>query len=279
MNVEPLNLDYIINTLGEILMTNENKQYYSKRLEMGMIILELFDRDHQHRGLSEISRLTGINKTSTYRLVNTLVQMGYLRKSIHNKSLRLGPRAFVLGHHFFHGLDILQSVKQIIDKTFLEHKISIDSAILHGHTLISLYRREMPNLIYFRLPLIMEELYARAMGKAILTKLDPAELSNILEEIQIKKLTPNTLPDKEEILKDIELTRIRGYSINNEEYVEGLICIGAPLMNFREKTVVGAVSLDFPTAEYSLDSIMRNFPGVLTKLASELSETVTSVDI
>jgi IclR family pca regulon transcriptional regulator len=125
----------------------------------------------------------------------------------------------------------------------------------------------------------MDELYARAMGKAILAKLDPADLTNILAEIQIKKLTPGTLLDKEDILKDLELTRNRGYSINNEEYVEGLICIGAPLMNFREKTVVGAVSLDFPTSEYSLDTIIRSFPGVLTKLASELSETVTSVDI
>ena len=260
-------------------MTDNNKQYYSKTLEKGLIILDLFDRDHQHRGLSEISRLTGINKTSTYRLVNTLVQMGYLRKSINNKSLRLGPRAFVLGHHFFHGFDILQSVKPLIDRTFFEQKISIDSALLHGHSLISLYRREMPNLIYFRLPVIMDELHARAMGKAILANLGPAELSDILEEIQINKLTPKTLLDKDEILKDIELTRIRGYAINNEEYVEGLICIGAPLMNFREKTIVGAVSLDFPTSEYSLDSIMRNFPGVLTKLASELSETVTSIDI
>jgi DNA-binding IclR family transcriptional regulator len=260
-------------------MTIGTKQYYSKTLEKGMIILGLFDRDHQHRGLSEISRLTGINKTSTYRLVNTLVQMGYLRKSVNNKSLRLGPRAFVLGHHFFHGFDIFQSVKPFIDKTFFEQKVSIDSALLHGRTLISLYRREMPNLIYFRLPVIMEELYARAMGKAILANLDPAEVSKILDEIQLRKLTPNSLVDKEEIIKDIELTRIRGYSINNEEYVEGLICIGAPLINFREKTVVGAVSLDFPTAEYSLDSIMRSYPGVLTKLASELSETVTSIDI
>ena len=125
----------------------------------------------------------------------------------------------------------------------------------------------------------MDDLHARAMGKAILASLDRNELSNILEQIQPKKLTPNTLLDKNEILKDVELTRNRGYSINNEEYVEGLICIGAPLMNYREQTVVGAVSLDFSTSEYSLDSIMRNFPGVLTKLASELSETVTSVDI
>lgn len=260
-------------------MTDKNTQYYSKTLEKGLIILDLFDRDHQRRGLSEISRLTGINKTSTYRLVNTLVQMGYLRKSINDKSLRLGPRAFVLGHHFFHGFDILQSVKPIIDKTFFEQKISIDSALLHGHSLISLYRREMQNLIYFRLPVIMDELYARAMGKAVLAKLDPAEVSNILEKIQIKKLTPNTLIDKEEIRKDIELTRTRGYSINNEEYVEGLICIGAPLMNYRKQSIVGAVSLDFPTSEYTLDSIIKNYLGVLTKLANELSETVTSVDI
>ncbi|HEA66520.1 MAG TPA: hypothetical protein ENI07_06840 [Desulfobacterales bacterium] len=40
----------------------------------------------------------------------------------------------------------------------------------------------------------------------------------------------------------------RGYSINNEKYIAGLFCIGAPLMNFREKTIVGAVSLDFPTS-------------------------------
>ncbi|MBW2178079.1 MAG: IclR family transcriptional regulator C-terminal domain-containing protein, partial [Deltaproteobacteria bacterium] len=95
----------------------------------------------------------------------------------------------------------------------------------------------------------------------------------------ITKLTPNTLPSKQKIRKDIELTRNRGYSINNEEYVEGLICIGAPVTNYREKTIVGAVSLDFPTSEYSLDMIRKNYPGVLTKLASEVSEAVTSADI
>jgi hypothetical protein len=47
------------------LMATKNYQYFSKTLEKGMIILDLFDRDHQHRGLSEIARLTGINKTST----------------------------------------------------------------------------------------------------------------------------------------------------------------------------------------------------------------------
>ena len=259
-------------------MSSRNDQYFSKTLEKGLIVLNLFDRDHPSRTLSEISRVTGINKTSTFRLVNTLVQLGYLRKNKSNKLLSLGPGAFVLGHHFLHGFDPLQSLKPIIDKNFLEHKISIDSALLYGYRLISLYRREMPNLIHFRLPLVMDELSARALGKAVLANLKPTELSDFLSRAKPKKLTPFTLVDKKEILRDIELTRNRGYSINNQEYLEGLVCIGAPLINYNKNRVIGAVSLDFPSSEYTLDDIQRNFVSILTKLASEGSDIITTID-
>ncbi|MGY8799519.1 MAG: helix-turn-helix domain-containing protein [Longimicrobiales bacterium] len=45
--------------------------------------------------MSEIARRTGINKTSTFRFVNTLVRLGYLRKSEEKNLLRLGPRAWI----------------------------------------------------------------------------------------------------------------------------------------------------------------------------------------
>jgi IclR family pca regulon transcriptional regulator len=153
-------------------MPVDNDKYFSKTIEKGLFILSLFDRDHSKRSLTEISQITGINKTSVYRFVNTLVALGYLRKNSSNRLIRLGPRAFVLGQNFFHGFDLLQGVKPIIDKTSIQHNVSIDSALLHRHSLISLYRRELPNLIYFRLPLLMEDLHARALGKAILANLE-----------------------------------------------------------------------------------------------------------
>ena len=256
-------------------MANDTDQYFSTTFEKGLIILSLFDRDHTSRRLSEISKITGINKTSVYRLVNTLVKLGYLRKSENNNLLHLGPKSFVLGHNFFHGFDILQSVKPIIDKTYLEHKISIDSAMLHEHTLISLYRREIANLIFLRLPLFMKDLHARAMGKAILANMNSAELSAFLKNIKLKKLTPKTIVNPKALLKDLELSKERGYSINNEEYVKGLICIGAPVINYNTNKVTGAVSLDFPASEYSLESIESSYTGILTKLASEISEIFT----
>lgn len=260
-------------------MVADNDKYFSKTIEKGLLILSLFDRDHSKRSLSEISQITGINKTSVFRFVNTLVELGYLRKNSNNRLIRLGPKSFVLGQNFFHGFDLLQGIKPIIDKTSIQHNVSVDSALVHGHSLISLYRRELPNLIYFRLPLMMDDLHARALGKAVLAHLETPELTSFIRSLRLTKLTPKTITRKEDLLKELKATRNRGYSINNEEYLLGLVCIGAPLINYNTKAVAGAVSLDFPVAEFPLAIIERNYTGVLTRLASELSAILTSADV
>ena len=142
--------------------------YFSKTIEKGLAIMGLFDRDHTRRNLTEISKITGVNKTSTFRFINTLVKLGYLKKCNNNKLIKLGPKALLFGHNFIQGNDLLQGVKSSIDKTFYEYKITIDSALLDDLKLISLYRRESLNIIHFRLSMVMEDLHARAMGKAVL---------------------------------------------------------------------------------------------------------------
>ena len=113
-----------------------------------------------------------------------------------------------------------------------------------------------------------------AREKAIFTTGDYRDFYEIPDLDLVIELT-----GKEELLKDLKLTKNRGYSINDEEYIQGLICIGAPLINFNTKTVAGAVSLDFPASELSLSAIERNYTGILTKLASELSGIITTADM
>jgi DNA-binding IclR family transcriptional regulator len=145
--------------------------------------------------------------------------------------------------------------------------------------LISLYRREHPNLIYSRLPILMDNLHARALGKAVLANLESEELTAFLKSLKLTKLTPKTITKKKDLLNDLKATRNRGYSINNEEYFLGMIFIGAPLINYNTKVVAGSVSLDFRAAEFPLSIIERNYTGILTKLASELSAIITSLDV
>ena len=259
-------------------MPSSPNQYFSKTIEKGLSILSLFDREHTRLTLAEISQKTDINKTSTYRFVNTLVQLGYLKKNANSKLLKLGPKSLLLGHNFIHGFDLLQNIKPLIDKTFVEHRISIDSALLDGLQLLALYRREAPNTITFRQPLISRDLHARAMGKAVLAYFDPNTLQQFFESVSLYKYTPNTITKKNKLKAELEETKNRGYSINNQEFMLGLICIGAPLMNFKTKKVVGGISFDFPTSEQSLSSIEGKFTGMLTKLACDISEMITIAD-
>ena len=57
-------------------MASEN-QYFSTSLEKGLKILSLFTKESPALTQSEISRTIGLNMTSTYRFVNTLVKPGF----------------------------------------------------------------------------------------------------------------------------------------------------------------------------------------------------------
>jgi DNA-binding IclR family transcriptional regulator len=256
-------------------MGSDLNSYFSKTLEKGLSIISLFDKDHSRRTLSEISRLTGINKTSTYRLVNTLVILGFLSKDSRGRSLRLGPKALLSGHTIIQGYELLHMVKPLIDEAHTLCNVTIDSTLIDGLTLLALYRREASSTLFFRQPLASEDLHARAMGKAVLSRMDKDDLEAFLAKAPFKKFTPNTI-DQADILRcEIENSCNRGYSINNEEYLQGLICIGAPLINFQTNKVTGAISFDLPTSQYTLESVITKYAGQVTKLANNISELVT----
>ena len=279
--------NYYISALVTIIVTNNlwkekmapnPDKYFSKTIEKGLFILTLFDRDHPRRSLSEISQISGINKTSTYRFVNTLVTLGYLKKNPANKLLKLGPRALLLGHNSLYGFDLMQITKPLIDKAFRKYKVTIDSSLFYEDSLLALYRREAPNTIFFRQPLISNDLYARSMGKAVLSKMNKTELDHFFKTVSLEKHTSKTLIQKDKIMAEIQATRQRGYSINNEEYILGIVSIGAPLLNFQSEKVVGAISFDFPASEQPIDAIINGYTGALTRLANDISEMVTMTE-
>ena len=96
-------------------MTAEN-QYFSTSLEKGLKILSLFSTETPSLTQSEISRTSGINMTSTYRFVNTLVRLGYLEKDARTKELRLGIRSLALSANIIRTIDEMRMIKGVVDK-------------------------------------------------------------------------------------------------------------------------------------------------------------------
>jgi DNA-binding IclR family transcriptional regulator len=72
--------------------------------------------------------------------------------------------------------------------------------------------------------------YCSSIGKALLSFLDDEELDAYLERTELVAYTPNTIIQKDRLRRELKETRQRGYSMDQEETVSGLYCIGAPCL-------------------------------------------------
>lgn len=259
-------------------MPENNDTYFSKTADKVLRILELFDREHPKYSLSEISNCLNINKTSTFRYVNTLIKLGYLKKNPNTKMVKLGTKSLALGQNFFYGFDFLQIIKPLIDQCFKEFAITIDSALFEDFSLVALYRREAINTLFFRHPLVSKDLHARSIGKAVLASMSDKQIKDFIKINPLKKFTDNTICDPNKLIAELRKTKNRGYSLNNEEYISGLISIGCPLINFQTNSVVGGVSFDFPAIEQKISNVENKYAGSIRKLANEISEMITIAD-
>jgi len=260
----------------------KSPEYFSKTIEKGMRILEVFDQSHSTMSLKEISKTVDINLTSTYRFVNTFERLGYLRRSSHKNLLKLGPKAIALGRRFLAGFELSDIINPLLDGIHEKYNITVDSALfyedvhenMHEDVLVVIHVREAKRVLTFSQPEMYRSLHFTALGKAVMA----FHYHNLEEEIlnrqPLESMTKNTLIEKAELLADLEKTRKKGYSLNNEEFMDGLISIGAPLLNLHTNRVIGAISFDSTTIQQPLRAFEKKYSKLILETAKTISELI-----
>jgi DNA-binding IclR family transcriptional regulator len=118
--------------------------------------------------------------------------------------------------------------------------------------------------------------YCSATGKAVLAFLDEVSLKAYLDRTKLVPFTPSTITTRKRLLEDLRAIRERGYSIDREEAVEDLACIGAPLFD-RSGMVAGSLSLSGPPSRV-LGKRMEPVAEGLVRTAAEISRCMGYVD-
>lgn len=243
--------------------------YFSKSIEKGLRILNLFTPEAKSLSLKDVTLRTPINRTSAFRFVETFIRLGYLVKDPRTKLIKLGPMALAFSNNVIQSFDLLQIIKPYVDEAFEKYNVTIDSGMVEGGRFVSLYRREAKDTLVFKMPVSTPHLHCTAVGKAFLSWLPDDARDRILEGMTFTPRTPHSLTSRAAVLDDLRETRQRGYSLNNEEYVVGLISIGAPFLD-SEGVVLGAVSFDVSTVQFSLKDARKRFAAKVVKLARDI---------
>jgi len=170
---------------------------------------------------------------------------------------------------------MVRLVKPFVDEANQKHGLHVDVGIVAGDAVYLIYRRESKDTKAFRSFSYSSDLHYLATGKAAMAFMDPQELDSLLDRLTLTARTERTITDKDELRRDLRRALEHGYSVNHEEFVPGLIAIGAPLFSLRTNKVVGGVSFDSTTDQYSMQEFERLYAPYLVELAKKISAVVS----
>jgi DNA-binding IclR family transcriptional regulator len=252
---------------------SKGKYYFSKSLDKGLKILALFNRETPVLTQSEIAKTLGLNMTSAYRYINTLVELGYLEKNTKTREIRPSIMCMLFCTNLMRTNDHLKMIKEVVDRIHSENNISIDVAFVVDDTIVHIYHRDAEETLTYRLPDFSKNcLHNTALGKAYLSSLTDDLIAEKLDTMMLVAKTEKTVVNKEALAAELKKTKARQYALTEEEYLPGLVAIGAPLYDPVSGKGVGAVSFDFSVLQISAAEIQAKYGGLIKETAKAISE-------
>ena len=100
-------------------------------------------------------------------------------------------------------------------------------------------------------------MYCTGAGKAIMAYYDRKYVDTLCERFPFVKHTEYTITDKETLLKELDLIRKRGYSLDNQEHCLDIRCVAIPLLN-KSNEPLAAVSISMPQFRYETDTTRQD---------------------
>lgn len=209
-----------------------------------LTILEAFPLNGPEIGLSALSRLLGINKTTTYRILKTLEANGYISRSLVSRNYRLGAKVFELGSYYQSKLDLRSSsmpyLKSLSERTghasFLCVKSMLDAICID-------YVPVDTNQDYFALKIGgRQPLHCGGASRAFLMDMQAKELAAYASETGLPSLTPKSITSLNQLQEEVNISRRQGFVFSDEDVTTGIAAIGVPVFDYSRK-IVAAISI------------------------------------
>ena len=222
-----------------------------KSADRTILILEKIAGRKEGLTHGELSAALQIPKSSLTSLLANLQERNYLSFNRDNKHYALGPQVLILASHYLAGLDLVETGQPIINDLMAVTEESAGLTIKKGDEILTVYNKHCPHPIMHSLKIgDRAPIYATAAGRAILAHLPAQEIHRYLESVELKAITPATLTDAQEILKELKTIRTGGIAYCREEFHEGSTAMAAAVFDMHG-TVVASIHVVAPSLRFN----------------------------
>lgn len=227
------------------------------------------------RSVSEVADRLGVHATTALRILHALHGWRLLDRRP-DGAYSLGAAVMELGQRALESIDIRDVALPFMRDLNQATGETVHLAILtNGHVVfIEKIESQHPVRMYSRIGLIAP-LHCTGVAKAILAQLPPAEQDALIDATDLTEYTQHTLTTPEALRADLELTRARGFAVDEQEHELGIRCVAAPIMH-ADGRVAGSLSVSAPGMRVGKRRLTDFVPPLLKAVrgaAAELGRT------
>ncbi|MFN2746680.1 MULTISPECIES: IclR family transcriptional regulator [unclassified Bacillus (in: firmicutes)] len=210
----------------------------NKTVVKAMTLLNLF-LTRERLSLNDMIELTGMPKTSVYRMVCSLEEMGFLDRD-ENGMYALGLLFLQYGQLVSERLDIRKIALPIMEALRDEVDEAVHLIVRRGNEAMYIEKIEGTQTVRLYTAIGRRSpLYAGACARSILTFLPKKERDSYVEKIELKPMASGTIRGKEELLHVLEESYRNGCTVSHSELEDYTSAIAAPIFNHKREVVAG----------------------------------------
>lgn len=240
-------------------------------------MLQAFGSPTPEIGVRQLARLLNLNKSIVHRLVQTLVDNGFLEQNPETLRYRIGSRAYEVGQNYVMATGLAEAALPVLRRMADEREINAYLGVLRGASVVYLLAVQSSGPIVIRAkPGSLAQVHATALGK-ILLAFHPTP-TTVLGDGPLVRLTPATVTDPAILLDQVTAIRRQGHVISDEENLPGVWAAGAPVVG-RSGKVIAAISGACPryqVTEARASEIVQVVCAAAARISRSLGAPVTS---
>ncbi len=227
-------------------------------LDRGLVLLEAVANARGPLSLSELMPALGIDRSSVFRLANTLVRRGFLVQLPESKRYALGSSVWRLASQFRFENVLLQVARPHVDALAADTGETTHVAVRQGAKAVLIERQLTANVLGVTGAGLgtAVALHSTGVGKALIADFDRDGLVQLFGGEKLPRFTRFTLTTAAALAEACRRTRDCGYAVDDEEEHEGVRCLGAPIRD-ASGAVVAAVGISAPIARLPREAVKR----------------------
>ena len=234
-------------------------------------IVEVLAESKESLGVTQISKMTGLSKTTAFRLLSTLIEAGYVQKRYGESSYQLSMKFLKISSSILEQQDIRSIAGPYIKDLSDRCKEIVHLAVMDVNEVVYIEKMESSQHVMriFSNVGTRSPVHCTGLGKVFLSGLTDGEVEKIIAQKGLRRYTENTITNIDDLKKELALIRESGYAFDRMEHEIGVWCVAAPIFD-RCGGIVAAISITAPEI-YMSDSKIIELTHLVVSAAKDIS--------